>query len=128
MTSFPISHDQAKHLAAFLNSIRGDWDKPGILDALAKARDRADVHDLAIAAIRASLNAKARTPAVIGMDGAHWREPEPQEQPTVSRLNPGTPQHDCHRDGCRGHETPHTAEHVARIKAQLRRTEEEPNG
>jgi len=73
-----ITPDQAQALAGFLASIRpaaAPWDTPGIVAALGKARTRADAPELAIAAIRAAVDSANRTPAVIALDGAHWREP-----------------------------------------------------
>ncbi len=72
----PINHDQATKLAALIHALRPDWDKPGILDALAKARNRGNASDVCIAAIRCATGGHARTPAVIALDGAHWRPPE----------------------------------------------------
>jgi hypothetical protein len=79
MTSFTMTREEARDLAAFIERIRsrlpGDrWHKPGIEDALGRARDRASAPDLALAAIRAASEPMNRTPAVIGMDGPHWRE------------------------------------------------------
>lgn len=88
MTSFIMTKDEAADLARFIERIRrrlpGDtWHKPGIEDALGRARDRAPAPDLAIAAIRAAENPLNRTPAIIGMDGPHWREattpPRPEQ-------------------------------------------------
>lgn len=76
MTTPPINHDQATKLAAFIHTLRPEWDKPGILDAIGRARDRGAPAEVAVAAIRCAVSGQARTPAVIGMDGPHWREPE----------------------------------------------------
>lgn len=73
MTTNPMTHRQATTLAAFIHELRGDWDTHGVLDAIGKARDLAPGPDLACAAIRAASLASNRTPAVIGMDGPHWR-------------------------------------------------------
>jgi hypothetical protein len=73
MTSNPLTHRQAKALAALVHELRGDWDTPGILDALGRARDIAPGPDLAIAAIKAAGSAHNRTPAVIALEGPHWR-------------------------------------------------------
>jgi hypothetical protein len=71
MTS--ISHNQATKLAALVASLRPDWHTAGIVDAIAKARDIAPAADLACAAIRAAADQSNRTPAVIAMEGPHWR-------------------------------------------------------
>lgn len=68
-----LTHKQATTLAAFLHELRGDWDRPGIIAELGKARAMAPASDLAIAAVRAASDPNNRTPAVIGMEGAHWR-------------------------------------------------------
>lgn len=67
-----ITKTQAQQLAAFLHSIRKDWDPAGIVHALGVARGRGSVDALAVAAVRAAVNPGNRTPAVIGQSGAHW--------------------------------------------------------
>lgn len=84
MTHFEMTRDEAKHLGRYLAAIRERlgaahrWDLPGIDDALARARTKAPSPELAIAAIRAAQNPANRTPAVIGLDGAHWRASTPE--------------------------------------------------
>lgn len=74
MSSWPdINHDQAKALARLLNAMRTDWDEAGIMAALGNARHQASAPDLMVAAIRAAASAHNRTPAVIAMQGEHWR-------------------------------------------------------
>ena len=75
MSSNPITHDQATKLAAFISSLRPDWDTPGVLHAIGRARERGDGTAVAVAAIRAAASPSNRTPAVIALDGEHWREP-----------------------------------------------------
>ena len=96
MTAFEMTKDEAAALARFIELIRkrlpGDtWHKPGIEDALARARKRADCPDLAHAAIAAALRPENRTPAVIGMDGPHWREatrpPRPEQIDNAGRCS-----------------------------------------
>lgn len=82
MRTPPINHAQAKALAKFLHELRPDWDVPGIEHFLGQARHLADAADVAVAAIRAATVAGNRTPAVIAMDGAHWRTPEVAAPPT----------------------------------------------
>src|SRR5690554_111679 len=65
----------AERLAAFLRTLRTDWDEPGIVAALARAKDRGDAYQIAIAAVRCAGDPTNRTPAVIAMDGRHWRPP-----------------------------------------------------
>lgn len=71
-----LSHDQATKLATLVNALRPDWDKAGILDALGKARHLGTATEVSIAAIRCAESAKNRTPAVIALDGEHWRPPK----------------------------------------------------
>lgn len=67
-----INSAQARSLAVFVNTIRPDWDVPGIAAALHKARNRAPVDELATALIRFSRRDDLRTPAVFDQDGTHW--------------------------------------------------------
>ncbi len=67
-----ISSAQARALAVFVNTIRPDWDVPGIAAALHRARHRAPVDELATAVIRFSRRDDLRTPAVFADDGTHW--------------------------------------------------------
>lgn len=67
-----LTKPQAQQLAAFLHTIRADWDPAGIVHALGVARGRGSVDALAVAAVRAAVDPLNRTPAVIGRSGAHW--------------------------------------------------------
>lgn len=73
----PLTHDQAKAAARCIAALRPEWDAPGILDALGRARGRGDAPTVVIAALRAAMNPTNRTPAVIPLDGAHWRPDAP---------------------------------------------------
>lgn len=106
MTEFAMTREEAADLARFIERLRrrlpGDtWHKPGIEDALGRARDRADAPDLAMAAIRAACEPTNRTPAVIGMDGPHWREasrpPRPEQVDSHDRCSVCS----LHRNACR---------------------------
>jgi hypothetical protein len=99
MTHQEITHDQASKLAAFVSAIRDDWDTAGLMKAFETARFRVGVTpaDLAVAAIHASANPKNRTPAVIPLDGDHWRE---HVRPLVTPQPPGKCQ------VCHGYHTP----------------------
>jgi hypothetical protein len=77
MSIQPMSHQQATTLAAFVHTLRPDWDVPGIVAALGQVRDRAVAGEVAVAAIRAATDHGNRTPAVIAMDGKHWRGGDP---------------------------------------------------
>lgn len=75
--------DQDLRAVAFLvNRLRPDWDTPGIIAALTGA-PRHDLAALALAAVHAAANRPdQRTPAVIALDGPHWRiQPDPDPQP-----------------------------------------------
>jgi hypothetical protein len=67
-----ISSAQARSLAVFVNTLRPDWDVPGIAAALHKARNRAPVDELAHALVRFASRTDLRTPAVFAEDGTHW--------------------------------------------------------
>jgi hypothetical protein len=88
MTINQMTHRQGQALARFIATLRPDWDTPGIEDALGRARELAPCGDLAIAAIKAAGNPAARTPAIIGMEGPHWRgaEHKPQRRFEASRV------------------------------------------
>jgi hypothetical protein len=89
-----LSHEQAKALAGFINTLRPDWDKPGIIHALGEARFRGDSAGVAIAAIRAATTAAVRTPAVIAMDGKHWDHEDTHTPVSGKRVD-----HVCERCG-----------------------------
>ncbi len=85
MTVNQITHDQATKLAAFINALRPDWDKPGVIDALGRARGKGSATAVAIAAIKAASSPTNRTPAVLHLDGEHWRtRPETNHQNTAT--------------------------------------------
>ena len=67
-----ITGPQAHALAAFIATIRPDWDTAGVVAALKTARDKGTAPELAHAAIRAASTPSNRTPAVIAMAGPHW--------------------------------------------------------
>lgn len=81
MTEIQLDKATAEHLAAVVAALRSDWDERGIVAALAQARDRGDVSQVAMAAIRAAADPSNRTPAVIAMEGPHWRE-----KPAAARI------------------------------------------
>lgn len=72
MTEPRMAKHQAVALAAFIHSVRRDWDEAGIVKALGDARMMGDVCDLAVAALAAARESSNRTPAVIAMQGPHW--------------------------------------------------------
>lgn len=73
MTGGRMTFRQGQALARFIHELRGDWDVPGIEAALGQVHDKAPADVIACAAIRAATVASNRTPAVIAMDGPHWR-------------------------------------------------------
>lgn len=73
MNEWKFNQDHAKHLAALIHSLRPDWDLPGINDALYRAKDRGDAIEVCVGALRGCAPTN-RTPAVIPMDGNHWRD------------------------------------------------------
>jgi hypothetical protein len=81
VTGNQLDRTTAEHLAAVVAALRDDWDERGIVAALAKARDRGDVWQVSMAAIRAAADPSNRTPAVIAMDGPHWQERTPGPTP-----------------------------------------------
>lgn len=88
MTGQPITHRQARTLAAFIHELRGDFDRPGIEYALGQARGMAESFDLAHAMIEVARSAHNRSPAVIAYDGPHWRRATtPPRQQTPSKAD-----------------------------------------
>ncbi|MCD4535667.1 hypothetical protein LRP67_16360 [Nocardioides sp. cx-169] len=71
-----ITHKQAIALARFIAELRPDWDAPGVEAALGRARTLAPAHDVAIAAIKAASIQHNQTPAIIALEGPHWRGSE----------------------------------------------------
>jgi hypothetical protein len=73
MNDQKFSPEHAKHLTELVRSLRPEWDRPGIADAIWKARDKGSAIDVCVAAVKACVLSN-RTPAVIPLDGNHWRE------------------------------------------------------
>lgn len=90
-----ITQRQAQALAAFIATIRDDWDPAGIYAALGQARDRGTTVELAHAAITAASTPTNRTPAVIALAGPHWTTATPTVTPIPG---PGTSER-CPVDG-----------------------------
>lgn len=76
MTENKITHRQAQALARFIHELRPDWDAPGITNAIGDARTVGPASLVACAAIRAAVTLANRTPAVIALEGPHWRPTE----------------------------------------------------
>jgi hypothetical protein len=82
-----LTRDAAGHLAEAIARLRPDWQAPGILAALEKAvqrPDRPDAWQTIIATARAAAEPTNRTPAVIALDGQHWRPAHPDEAAKVT--------------------------------------------
>lgn len=63
-------------IAHLVHQVRADWDIPGIMAALRESPG--GLADLVIAAVTAARDRRdQRTPAVIAMDGPHWRNSAP---------------------------------------------------
>lgn len=104
--TFEMNQHEAAALAGFLEKLRkripGDpWHKPGIENALGQARHRAQAPDLAIAAIAACIEPINRTPAIIGLDGPHWREATKPPRPLQVEPNERCSVCSQHHDKCR---------------------------
>jgi hypothetical protein len=76
MNESKFTPEHAKHLTALICALRPDWDRPGVADAIWKARDKGNALDVCAAAVKACVLSN-RTPAVIPLDGNHWREVTP---------------------------------------------------
>ena len=81
MTSWNATPGECRALAKVVQLIRNrsggaEWHLPGIEDALNKAREVAPFPDLCLAAVTAAREPSNRTPAVIALDGPHWRQGE----------------------------------------------------
>ncbi len=70
-----INSAQGRSLAQFVNTLRPDWDVPGIAAAIHKARGRGDADEIAFALIRLTRRDDLRTPTILADDGAHWSTP-----------------------------------------------------
>jgi len=73
MNEQKFTPEHAKHLTSLIESLRPDWDLPGINDALYRAKDRGDAVEVCVGALRGSVPTN-RTPGVIPLDGNHWRD------------------------------------------------------
>lgn len=77
-----MNRPQAQALAALVHALRPDWDPAGIMAALRSASGLGESHEVAIAAVSAAAEKSNRTPAVIALDGLHWRRAKPDATPT----------------------------------------------
>jgi len=72
MPAGQINSAQSRALAVLVNTLRPDWDVPGIAAVIHRARNRAPVDELVVAAVRFAGRTDQRTPAVFADDGTHW--------------------------------------------------------
>ena len=87
-----ITHAQAQALATFVSRIRDDWDHPGIVAAITKARELGNAAEIGTALCRLAANAELKTPAMLADPGSHWRDTT-----VASRLAPVMcPDHKAH--------------------------------
>ena len=83
-----ITGRQADAIVELVAALRLDWDKRGIVAALQKARTISqDPTRLATAAIFAANNAANLTPAIIAMQGDHWKALDPTYEPQPVRAD-----------------------------------------
>lgn len=94
MNDQKFTPEHAKQLTALVCALRPDWDRPGVADAIWKARDKGSAIDVCVAAIKACVLSN-RTPAVIPLGGNHWREGG-----TTQVRRPGTADKASHCDAC----------------------------
>src|SRR3954454_14313821 len=100
MTS-QVSKPEAEALAAYLHAVRTVWDVPGIMAALqttVQTRPWLTLDRLAAVSTRAAKNPKARTPAVIPLEGQHWREDLTPAAPIAFTACPDHPDTRTRRD------------------------------
>ena len=72
MPSTASAGEWALHLARFANTLRPDWDVPGIRAAIHTARNLGSREDIAHALIELTSRTDLRTPALLTTDGPHW--------------------------------------------------------
>lgn len=70
--SLHINEVEARALAAFVSRIRPDWDHPGIVSAIQKARELGSAAAVGAALCRLAENHDMRTPALLAEPGPHW--------------------------------------------------------
>lgn len=95
--SLHITQTEAQALAAFVARIRPDWDHPGIVAAIGKARDVGPAAAVGAALCRLAENGELRTPALLAEPGAHWggTTAATRRPPTLCPDHPTARLHDC---------------------------------
>jgi hypothetical protein len=91
-------------LVRLIQSVRQGWDTPGLRAAIREALQREDqptLAEISYAALRVAENFAVTSPAVIAMDGPHWRHPLRDREPAKSAQCPKCrdfyPPHETHR-------------------------------
>lgn len=67
---------QAEALTAFVVRVRPEWRPAGVMAAIEKSVDTADVHDVACALIRLAEDRTVITPGLLPQPGPHWLKPD----------------------------------------------------
>lgn len=78
-----MSRSQGQAVAAAVHSLRPDWDPAGIMTALQRASRLGTAFEVALAAVAAAGDPGNRTPAMIALEGPHWRRAKPDATPTA---------------------------------------------
>ena len=90
-------------LASLIYEIRPDWDEQGIRSAIHQIADRPLALVVTAATAAATTRPDQRTPAIIALDGDHWRQayamtgtPQPKRDPiTATRCAHGMIEREC---------------------------------
>jgi hypothetical protein len=88
-TKFRYSTATFDAIVDLARSIRPRWDVPGLRKAIRDALARDDqptLAELAYAVLRVAENFSVESPAVIAMDGPHWRKAVPVNEPARAEL------------------------------------------
>lgn len=99
--SIELTQNQATLLAHLLHEIRPDWSINSMMKLLWEHRAKHSFGDVVLPAIRAARTPTNRTPAVIFLEGPHWRSDgaAPREAPPPGPKcldHPTEPAHTCH--------------------------------
>jgi hypothetical protein len=70
--SLHITQTEAQALTAFVERVRPEWDRPGILAAIRKAQGLGSAAAIGAALCRLAENRDLRTPALLAEPGPHW--------------------------------------------------------
>lgn len=114
-----MTQDQGETLANLIHLLRPDWGVAGTAKALFEARGQGDALTLARAALAAAADPGNRTPAIIGLNGAHWQglHHKPAEVPLEELCDEcGRPEPVC-RKVARRTGDPHEFRTVAQAEA-----------